>query len=121
MSVHANLVTPRNGEIVVAATQDFITGAYLMSKQGLFMTRDQFARITSYMADAAEQHVERAAQATFGASARVTEPISRDVTDRPSSAGDPETGRVVDWEAIDFGPLAPVAPFACARERRGQK
>ena len=55
MSVHANLVTPRNGEIVVAATQDFITGAYLMSKQGLFMTRDQFARITSYMADAAEQ------------------------------------------------------------------
>jgi DNA-directed RNA polymerase III subunit RPC1 len=55
MSVHANLVTPRNGEIVVAATQDFITGAYLLSKQGMFFTRDQFSRLVAYMADAAEQ------------------------------------------------------------------
>ena len=55
MGVHQNLVTPRNGEIVVAATQDFLTGSYLLSRQGLFLTRDQFARLVSYMADAAER------------------------------------------------------------------
>jgi len=54
MGVHHNLITPRNGEIVVAATQDFLTGAYLLSKQGLFLTRDQFARIVSYLSDATE-------------------------------------------------------------------
>lgn len=33
MGVKANLVTPRNGEPVVAATQDFITGAYLLTQK----------------------------------------------------------------------------------------
>lgn len=33
MGVKSNLVTPRNGEPVVAATQDFITGAYLLTQK----------------------------------------------------------------------------------------
>ena len=41
LGVLENLVTPRNGEIVVAATQDFLTGAYLLTRQGVFLTRDQ--------------------------------------------------------------------------------
>ena len=41
MGVHHNLITPRNGEIVVAATQDFLTGAYLLTKKDMFLTRDQ--------------------------------------------------------------------------------
>ena len=31
MGVKANLATPRNGEPLIAAIQDFITGAYLLS------------------------------------------------------------------------------------------
>ena len=33
MGVKANLATPRNGEPLVAAIQDFITGAYLLSQK----------------------------------------------------------------------------------------
>ena len=47
LGVLENLVTPRNGEIVVAATQDFLTGAYLLTRQGVFLTRDQVG-IRSY-------------------------------------------------------------------------
>lgn len=35
----ANLVTPRNGELIIAATQDFLTGAYLLTQKNNFFTR----------------------------------------------------------------------------------
>ena len=57
MGVLSNLITPRNGEIVVSATQDFLTGAYKLSIQSAFFTRDQFCRLVTYMADALE-HVD---------------------------------------------------------------
>ena len=39
MCITHNLVTPRNGEPLVAATQDFLTGAYLLTQkvQSCFM------------------------------------------------------------------------------------
>ncbi|KAG8866737.1 hypothetical protein FRC20_007672 [Serendipita sp. 405] len=52
MSVKSNLVTPKNGEPVIAATQDFITAAFLLSKKDRFYDRRQFTQICSYMADA---------------------------------------------------------------------
>jgi DNA-directed RNA polymerase III subunit RPC1 len=52
MSVTHNLVTPRNGEPVIAAIQDFITASYLISHKDRFYTRQQFAQICSYLADA---------------------------------------------------------------------
>ena len=55
--MHNNLVTPRNGEVVVAATQDFITASHLLTRKNLFLTRDQFARQCAHLGDAAE-HVE---------------------------------------------------------------
>ena len=51
--VKNNLVTPRNGEPLIAATQDFITASYLQSKKNVFYDRSQFAQICSYMFDAA--------------------------------------------------------------------
>ena len=33
MCITHNLVTPRNGEPLVAATQDFLTGAYLLTQK----------------------------------------------------------------------------------------
>ncbi|EFA01191.1 DNA-directed RNA polymerase III subunit RPC1 [Tribolium castaneum] len=32
-----NLVTPRNGELLIAATQDFLTGGYLLTKKDTFL------------------------------------------------------------------------------------
>ena len=54
LGVTSNLVTPRNGEIVISATQDFLTGSYLLSLPSVFLTRDQFARLAVYMGDASE-------------------------------------------------------------------
>lgn len=47
MGVKSNLITPRNGEPLIAATQDFITGGFLVSQKDLFFTRGQFCQITS--------------------------------------------------------------------------
>ncbi|CAH2094859.1 unnamed protein product [Euphydryas editha] len=41
MGNKSNLVTPRNGELVIAATQDFITGGYLMTQRDTFFTKEE--------------------------------------------------------------------------------
>jgi DNA-directed RNA polymerase III subunit RPC1 len=51
MSVKHNLVTPRNGEPVIAAIQDFITASYLISRRDQFFDRQQFSQICNYFAD----------------------------------------------------------------------
>ncbi|KAH6915466.1 DNA-directed RNA polymerase III largest subunit [Coprinopsis sp. MPI-PUGE-AT-0042] len=52
MSVKRNLVTPRNGEPVIAAIQDFITASFLLSRKDRFFDRRQFTQICCYLADA---------------------------------------------------------------------
>ncbi|KAH6583663.1 hypothetical protein BASA61_007889 [Batrachochytrium salamandrivorans] len=51
MGVKNNLVTPRNGEPLIAATQDFITASYLLSRRDIFYDRSQFVQICSYLGD----------------------------------------------------------------------
>ena len=36
MGNKSNLVTPRNGELLIAANQDFITGGYLLTQKDVF-------------------------------------------------------------------------------------
>jgi DNA-directed RNA polymerase III subunit RPC1 len=52
MNVKLNLVTPRNGEPVIAAIQDFITASWLLSNKDRFYNRAQFTQICSYFAEA---------------------------------------------------------------------
>lgn len=52
MSVKQNTVTPRNGEPVIAAIQDFITASHLLILRDNFLDRRQFTQICSYLADA---------------------------------------------------------------------
>lgn len=47
MGTKSNLVTPRNGEILIAAIQDFITAAYLLTRKDVFLSRSQAMRIIS--------------------------------------------------------------------------
>ncbi|XP_059892187.1 DNA-directed RNA polymerase III subunit RPC1 isoform X1 [Gadus macrocephalus] len=47
MGTKANLVTPRNGEPLIAAIQDFITGAYLMTLKDTFLDRAKACQIVA--------------------------------------------------------------------------
>ena len=40
-----NLVTPRNGDLMIAATQDFLTGAYLLTQRDSFFNRGAVRQI----------------------------------------------------------------------------
>lgn len=52
MGVKHNLVTPKNGEPIISAIQDFITAAYLLSSKDVFYDRKTFTQICLYMAGA---------------------------------------------------------------------
>ncbi|CAL3967253.1 hypothetical protein PZA11_003612 [Diplocarpon coronariae] len=52
MGVKNNLSTPKNGEPIISATQDFITAAYLLSSKENFFDRKTFTNLCMYMVDA---------------------------------------------------------------------
>lgn len=45
----SNLVTPRNGDILIAATQDFITGAYLLTLKNTFLSQRDASRLIGWL------------------------------------------------------------------------
>lgn len=51
MGVKHNLATPKNGEPIVAAIQDFISAAYLLSSKDIFYDRKTFTHICMYMVE----------------------------------------------------------------------
>ena len=46
-----NLCTPKNGEILVASTQDFLTSSFLITRKDTFYDRATFSLMCSYMGD----------------------------------------------------------------------
>ena len=54
MGVKHNLATPKNGTPIIAAIQDFITGAYLISQKDRFFNRAEFMQVVSWMYDGLE-------------------------------------------------------------------
>lgn len=57
MAITYNLVSPRNGEPLVAATQDFLTGAYVLTQRDTFLSKEQFCRLVAFLSDATE-HID---------------------------------------------------------------
>jgi DNA-directed RNA polymerase beta' subunit len=49
MAVTANLITPRTGDVLVAATQDFLSCAFLLSRRDRFFTRAQMTQMCWHM------------------------------------------------------------------------
>ncbi|KAK4447946.1 DNA-directed RNA polymerase III subunit RPC1 [Podospora aff. communis PSN243] len=49
MGVKHNLATPKNGEPIIAATQDFITAAYVLTSKDRFYDRRAFTYICTHM------------------------------------------------------------------------
>lgn len=64
MGVHNNLTTPRNGEPLVAASQDFLSASYLLTQTDRFFTREQFCSLVTYFGDA-EEHIDIPAPTIF--------------------------------------------------------
>jgi len=55
MGVTNNLVTPRNGEPLVAASQDFLSAAYMLTQNDRFFSKEEFCQLVSYYSFASEQ------------------------------------------------------------------
>lgn len=55
MGVKSNLLTPKSGEPIIAATQDFITGSYLISHKDSFFDRYAMTQLLSMMSDGSLQ------------------------------------------------------------------
>ncbi|VDN21111.1 unnamed protein product, partial [Cylicostephanus goldi] len=51
MGVKSNLITPRSGEPLIAAIQDFITGAYLLTHKDTFLTYSEACRFAAAVID----------------------------------------------------------------------
>ena len=52
-------VTPRNGELMIAATQDFLTGGYLLTQRDAFFNRGQVCQIINQILDDKDGSVMR--------------------------------------------------------------
>ena len=52
LQVQNNLCTPKNGEILVASTQDFLTSSFLITRKDTFYDRSAFSLMCSYIGDA---------------------------------------------------------------------
>jgi len=57
MGDKSNLVTPRNGELMIAATQDFLTGGYLLTQKDAFFDRGQVCQIITQILCGADQNL----------------------------------------------------------------
>lgn len=57
MGVHNNLTTPRNGEPIVAASQDFLSASYMLTQNDRFFTFEKFCTLVAYFGDA-EEHID---------------------------------------------------------------
>jgi len=55
MGVMRNLITPRNGEPLVAASQDFLSCSYMITQKDVFLGREEFCRLCAYYGDAEEE------------------------------------------------------------------
>ncbi|AFZ81260.1 DNA-directed RNA polymerase III C1 subunit, putative [Theileria equi strain WA] len=55
LSVLQNLTTPRNGDPLIAAVQDFLSASYLLTSKDRFLTRKQFCQICCYFTNASIQ------------------------------------------------------------------
>lgn len=51
------MVTPRNGELLIAATQDFLTGGYLLTKKDTFLDFAQASELATTLVAGSDVHM----------------------------------------------------------------
>jgi len=57
MGTKSNIITPRNGEPLIAAIQDFITGAFLLTRKDVFFDRAEAQQIVSSMLASVDNNI----------------------------------------------------------------
>ncbi|KAB7495389.1 DNA-directed RNA polymerase III subunit RPC1 [Armadillidium nasatum] len=57
MGVKSNLVTPRNGDLIIGATQDFLTGAYLLTQKDQFFDKEHTMMLISSILEGKEASI----------------------------------------------------------------
>lgn len=58
MGTKNNIVTPRNGEPLIAAIQDFITGAFLLTRKDVFFDRSEAQQIISSILASVDNNIQ---------------------------------------------------------------
>lgn len=51
------MVTPRNGELLIAATQDFLTGGYLLTKKDTFLDFAHASQLAATLLAGSDVHM----------------------------------------------------------------
>lgn len=57
MGVKENLITPRNGEPLVAASQDFLSASYMLTQKDQFFSHELFCQLATYFGNA-DEHID---------------------------------------------------------------
>ncbi|EGR30247.1 hypothetical protein IMG5_137010, partial [Ichthyophthirius multifiliis] len=55
LDVKQNLISPKNGETIIALVQDFLTASYLITHKDMFFDRAAFSQLCTYFSDGNEQ------------------------------------------------------------------
>lgn len=113
MGVKNNLCTPRNGEPIIAAIQDFITAAYLLSSKDRFYDRKTFANICMFMVDG-NMRIDIPPPAILKPQALWTGKQIFNVMMRPNK--DCKAICNLDAKCRDFKPVPGVAPDMCPND-----
>ncbi|PQE27543.1 hypothetical protein CJF30_00007878 [Rutstroemia sp. NJR-2017a BBW] len=101
MGVKNNLSTPKNGEPIISATQDFITAAYLLSSKENFFDRRTFTNLCMYMVNG-DHHLDLPPPAILKPQALWTGKQVFSMMMRPNKASNVLVN--VDAKCRDFNP-----------------
>ncbi|KAI5795121.1 hypothetical protein EDC01DRAFT_654154 [Geopyxis carbonaria] len=113
MGVKNNLCTPRNGEPIIAAIQDFITASYLLSSKERFYDRKAFGHICMYMVDG-DMQIDIPPPAIIKPQALWTGKQIFNVLMRPNKKSPVLVN--LDAKCRDFKPVPGQAPDMCPND-----
>lgn len=113
MGVKYNLLTPKNGEPIISATQDFITAAYLLSSKDRFFDKKTFLYICQHMTDG-KIHLDLPPPAVLKPKALWTGKQVFSMLMRPNKASPVKVN--LDAKCREFKPVPGQAPDMCPND-----
>lgn len=113
MGVKHNLATPKNGEPIIAATQDFITAAYLLSSKDRFFDRKSFTYVCEMMLEGSG-HLDLPPPAIIKPKALWTGKQLFSILIRPNKRSPVKVN--LDAKCRDYTPSAGMTPDMCPND-----
>lgn len=113
MGVKHNLATPKNGEPIIAATQDFITAAYLLSSKDRFFDRKTFTYVCEMMLEGSG-HLDLPPPAIIKPKALWTGKQLFSILIRPNKRSPVKVN--LDAKCRDYTPSSGMTPDMCPND-----